>query len=303
MKKIGFILLLLIGSFSCFLYARSNESSSADRVFEKTLDFQNGGEISLENVNGQVEIVGTGKERVKVVASIRIRQIKDSEAVKSLADAVKIKVERKGRRLEISHEISKDYKLKGDDDNSGLDKLLRHLSKSVSWGGSSVNSRVTIDYQLEVPRETDMEVNNVNGDLYLSSCEGKQSLNVVNGKIFLNDLIGKLDANVVNGTISGDKITAKADANTVNGNIEFRVDVAGNLSLNTVNGNISVKHNKDIGAKLDAKVMNGSISFKDADFRGDIKKKSAEGIYNGGGGSVWDLNCVNGDIELKVIDK
>ena len=301
MKNIRILVLLVLTACTCSLNAKSYENQLADRVVEKTLDFKSGGEISLENINGQVKIVGTGREKLKVVANIHIRKIKDSEAARSLADAVEIKIEKKGRRLEISHEISKKNRSKDDNEEGGIDKFIRRLTESVSLGGSSYNSKVSIDYQIEVPKETDIEVNNVNGNLNLSSCNGKHDLNVVNGKIFLDDMQGKLKANVVNGKIIGERISASTDGNTVNGDIEFVMLISGDISLNTVNGDIEIRHKRDIGARLDASVMSGSISFKDADFRGEIRKKNVEGIYNGGGDSHWDLNCVNGDIDIKAI--
>ncbi|MDJ0656814.1 MAG: DUF4097 family beta strand repeat-containing protein [Xanthomonadales bacterium] len=234
-------------------------SAALGRVLEEVTDsyaLDEGGKVTIENVNGSIEIMGWDGSDVRVEYRITGKSDKALDRVK-----VKIKDNPSHLRIETVHTKSKSW-----------------------WGG---DGGASVSYTLKVPRSAELEsVETVNGSLRIEGVSGRVDADTVNGDIEVSELQSDAKLSTVNGSIKAqfdrfgddqrvsiDSVNGKivvympdsADvdirAETVHGGLknDFGLPVekgfvgrdlrgklgsgGGRLSLDTVNGSISIRNN------------------------------------------------------------
>ena len=234
-------------------------SAALGRVLEEVTEsypLDDGGRVTIDNVNGDIEIMGWEGSDVRVEYRITGKSDKALERVK-----VKIKDNPSHLRIETVH------------------------SKSKSWWGG--DGGASVSYTLKVPRSAELEsIETVNGSLRIEGVAGQVDAETVNGDIVVSELQSDAKLGTVNGSIKAQfdrfgedqrvsiesvngKIvvympdTADVDirAETVHGGLknDFGLPVekgfvgrdlrgklgsgGGRLSLDTVNGSISIRSN------------------------------------------------------------
>ena len=135
--------------------------------FHKTVALNADGRVSLDNVNGSVEITGWNRNEVQI------------DAVKSASDQQKlddmtIEVKGSGNSVEIETKFAKKVN----------------------------NNPGGVTYTLHVPQNARIDkINLVNGSMTVQKLTGEINANLVNGKVQASDLTGSADLATVNGTI------------------------------------------------------------------------------------------------------
>ncbi len=230
MKNIFTILILIFASIS--LYAQRNvektENVSAnDRI---ALNFKFADEIKVQQWD---------KKEVAVKATV---QIDDGEGNESYS----LKTERDSGTVKISSDFGDYFKKK---------------HKRNNW--NDCNTTTEIDYVVYVPRNSELKVKSISGDLFLDSFSGS----------------------LVTDLISGD--------------VEIK-KYSGELRLKTISGDLDITMNK---ARIDAKTLTGTIySDLDIDTEGSKKRSSGsnrvKGTVNNGGDWV-ELETISGNIYMR----
>ncbi|MDX2427704.1 MAG: DUF4097 family beta strand repeat-containing protein [Xanthomonadales bacterium] len=223
---------------------------------EETFSYKlnDGGRISISNVNGSIVITGESGDSVEIIA------IKKADNQKNL-DKIEI---------EISH---------SDDEIT----VETELGESGHWYSRGSNSG-SVKYEVIVPEGTELDsVETVNGNVNISGVFGKVVAESVNGDLDISDLAGDVGLSTVNGSIDAvfkmleDEQRVKAE--TVNGRITIKLpenaDVE--ISADTLNGGI---HASDfdldvekgfVGSDLNGKIGNGSARLNIDTVNGAIK--------------------------------
>jgi len=103
---------------------------------------------------------------------------------------------------------------------------------------------VKMDFQLQVPRDTDIKIKTVN--------EGRVSVRDIHGAFLVRN---------VNGDIQMHNIAGSGTAHTVNGpvKVSFRQNPTEASDFQTVNGAVELQFAKDLAADFRFKTMNGAI--------------------------------------------
>lgn len=158
---------------------------------------------------------------------------------------------------------------------------------------------VRFDWTLKVPKNLDLEVDNVN-----------------EGAIRIAGVAGRLDVDHVNDDVTLVRVAGEIDAKTVNGElkVDFAALPAGDCRFGTVNGDIELAFPRGLGAELSFATLNGEV-FTDFPFElGKLPPTSARsksGKRNhhdlggttaatlGGGGYGLACETVNGDITIR----
>jgi DUF4097 and DUF4098 domain-containing protein YvlB len=209
-------------------------SADVKETEEMTFDVNPGARISLENINGDITVVG-GSDEVVVIAHKKADNQEYLDKLKITVDATADYV-----RIETRHP--------------------KREGGWFSWGNDGGGS---VAYELSVPDDVELDAIEVSG---LAS---DVSLETVNGSIDATfDTLGegqRVEADAVNGKITlhlPSTCSARVTAETVNGSIDaddFGLepekgfvgrDLSGEIgggdariSLNTVNGSIRLKKN------------------------------------------------------------
>jgi DUF4097 and DUF4098 domain-containing protein YvlB len=278
---------------------------SSDRYkqdFHYSYPLAAGGRLSLENLNGSIEIYPWEKE------SVEINGTKYAHSQQALED-IKIDIAAAPGSLQI---------------------------RTVpAYGMRKGGAR----YSIRVPRTVQLDrIVSSNGSIRIEDIEGPANLKSTNGGIRVSRLRGELDARTTNGGIDAADHSGNARLQTSNGgiNVELRkgslnaitsnggIDVRitepdesqpvrlestnGRIELamnavrevraNTSNSSITVRLPSSAAALIRARTSNSSITTDfDVLTRSISNKNTLEGTL-GGGGPLLDLSTSNGSIKL-----
>ncbi|HZO98957.1 MAG TPA: DUF4097 family beta strand repeat-containing protein [Terriglobia bacterium] len=174
-----------------------------------------GGRVSIENVQGGIEVEGWDRSEVQVAVT------KTARGSGGQLDDVRIIVEAAGRSLTL-------YTLYPE----------------------SSREPVQVDYRLRVPRQVNLDgLRTVYGSVKVRDIEGPADLRTLNGNIELENVTGRIKASAVSGSIAAslralpDSASA-LDLESLNGDLYLLLPARANadLELSTVAGEIRSKY-------------------------------------------------------------
>jgi DUF4097 and DUF4098 domain-containing protein YvlB len=224
-----------------------------------SFELKEGGRISLENVNGEVEVTGASGNVVQITA----RKKAGSEEYLN--------------NIEIIIEDSADLiRIETKHPNSGIKGMF-------NWGNDNNGS---VHYILRVPESANLdEVESVNGNVNISGVSGVVKAGTVNGDVTATGLSSDVRLETVNGAVEATFVRfegqQKATLDSVNGRlvVYLPADADASVKAETINGGID---GSDFGLKVDK-------GFVGRDLDGDI----------GGGSARLSLDTVNGSIKIR----
>jgi DUF4097 and DUF4098 domain-containing protein YvlB len=270
--------------------------------FHYTYTLAPGGRLSVENLNGSVEISGWEKDSVEI----------------------------NGTKYAHSEQSLKDTKI----DVSSSPNVLQ-VRTMPAYGPRGAGAR----YSIRVPRRVQLDrIITSNGGIRVEDIEGTVNLRTSNGAIRTWRVNGSLEARTSNGSIEASGQTGNAVAHTSNGrvriemskgaleagtsngsltarvtqpdaqlpvrlessngNIDLTLDAVREVRANTSNSSITVHLPDGANARVHARTSNSSITTDfDVLTRGMISKHSLDGSL-GSGGPVIDLSTSNGGIKI-----
>lgn len=270
--------------------------------FHYTYPLAAGGRLSVENLNGSVEISSWEKDSVEI----------------------------NGTKYAGSEQSLKEIKI----DISPSPNVLQ-VRTVPAFGARNVGARYTI----RVPRRIQLDrIVSSNGSIKVEDVDGLANLHSSNGSIRTWRFKGALDAQTTNGSIEASGQTGNANLRTSNGSIrveinkgglaattsnggitarvmqpdtdqpvrlessnghiELSMDALREVHASTSNSSIIVRLPDAISARVRARTSNSSITTDfDVLTRGMINKHSLEGTL-GSGGPLIDLSTSNGSIKL-----
>lgn len=222
--------------------------------------------VSVENVNGSVDVAVWNRPEVRVEAEKRVRGAK-REAASEALKAVRIEVESTPTALEIRTRYPKH--------NDGVFELFDFLT----------NDRIdaVVNYRITVPATARIEVDTVNAAIKISGVLGGFELETVNGSIDVVGGAGSFKASTVNGSIDA----------------ELSNVPEGKLSASSVNGKIRLGLPATLRANVDVSTVNGSITSEIPVTARVMSRRSMKGAINGGGNVDLDISTVNGSVRIE----
>ena len=267
--------------------------------FHQTYPLAANGRVSLENINGGVQI------KVWDRASVQVDAIKKAWKQNRLAEA-QIVV----NATEESIRIKTEYP---DDENGGF-----------RYGDRKYDNPAIVEYTLTVPRKAVLEsVELINGPLDIDGVEGNVKASSINGRVNARGLMGEARLSTVNGSLeaifSQLNDAKPINLSSVNGNLTVIIPSNANASVRaaTVHGDISsafsglkVKHGEYVGHNLDGQIGTGGPKIKLGNVNGGIRINNAQdGLPLSPGTSVQGEETgevdvdVDPDVEVKVAEK
>jgi DUF4097 and DUF4098 domain-containing protein YvlB len=212
--------------------AQALSGNNVTQDFHQTVPLNATGRVSLENINGNVEIAGWDKNEVQIDA---VKSARDQQRL----DEAKIEVEGSGDSV--------------------------HIRTRYPEGRTNDNP-ASVHYTLHVPARALIDkVNLVNGNLELSQVLGDVDANLVNGKLTAHDLSGRADLSTVNGSSDVEFRTLtnvnNVKISAVNGSIKLVLPASPNaeISASTVNGNIKSDFPMQVESKFVGQRLQGTL--------------------------------------------
>jgi len=290
-----FVILIFLLSFTRVFGA------TAEKEFKEIIDFREGGEIYLKNVNGSVDVKSWEREEVEIVANIEVKAGRMDDA-EDFLNEVEINIDKSFDKIAI--EV--DYPER---EGGGFWNLI--------FRGGRPN--VSVTFWLKVPKRSNLDMNSTNGKIEIYDIEGKVGSKSSNGSINVENVTGNAELRTTNGSISASGVRGDTNAETTNGKVNLK-EITGNVSAKSTNGSINSQIIKiDAVKEMNFKTTNGSISINlpkgiDADFdakttngkiysefpilvKGEISKNHITGKINNGGPLIY-LKTTNGDVRI-----
>jgi DUF4097 and DUF4098 domain-containing protein YvlB len=254
--------------------------------FSQSYTMKPGARLSVENLNGSVEISGWDRDTIEVTGA-------KYAATEDLLKATRIDIQQSADGVQI-----------------------RTIRPSGPHG--NVGARYTI----HVPRRVELDrIVSSNGHVEARDLDGAARIRTSNGAVRVNNSKGALDVETSNGGIDVNDHVGAVTGRTSNGHI--RVDLSNpeqgkpvrlessnggvTLKMRSLNGNsirVSTSNAKidltlpeNANAQLRASTSNGSF-HTDLPVQGSISKNRADGKI-GSGGPYVELTTSNGSISLQ----
>lgn len=294
---------LLLGG--CVVDFGENDRYKED--FHKTFEVQPGAALSVENFNGEIEVLGGQGNTVDVNGTkyASTRQLLNEIKVDMTASSgsVRIRTERPdswngGGGVRYSIRVPKKMLLDRIQSSNA-----RIQVEDVEGGARLRTSNGTIqvtDVKGELTADTS------NGRIEIRGLDGNASLHTSNGPIDAEASHGRFEARTTNGKIDARLSDPAADSTvrleTSNGHVELRLDGQNvpDVHVRSSNSGIVVYLPDSANARVQAHTTGGSIRSDFAGVASDHDSRhsqEAEGTIGTGGHTV-DLETRNGSIEI-----
>ena len=231
--------------------------------FHQTYPLSPTGRISLENINGGVQI------KVWDQASVQVDAIKKAYRQNRLNEA-KIEVNATQENIRIRTEYP-------------------YENQNFRSDERRYENPATVEYSLTVPRKAVLEsIELVNGSIDIDGVEGNVKASSINGRVNARGLVSEVRLSTINGPLTATFTqldeTKPISLGSVNGNLTLVIPSNSNASIRagTVHGGISsdfglkVKHGEYVGHSLDGQIGTGGPRIKLANVNGGIKITHAE---------------------------
>lgn len=274
MKKVSIVVigaLLVFGALGC---SNCMLAAPVRETVEKTITCGANPSLSVENVNGYLKI-SEGKAGEISFKAEKVVKARDEAKAKALMEKVKVVVTNEGGKVALKTVYPK------------------HHGSFFSFGGRSV----AVNYTIDVPRGTIIDVETVNGAVTLNVPASSIKCETVNGAITVKDG-ALLSASAVNGAIRF-KVESVKKVETTNGSVKGELlslkPAAG--SIETVNGSIKIVVSQKAAFRVSAENVNGSVR---SDLPGaKASKHHFVAEFNGGGNTI-SIETVNGSIKVQL---
>jgi len=306
MNKIKILSVFCIVSFLLSCHISITFGDTVENEFRKTIDFREGGEISLKNINGNIDVRSWEREEIEIIALIKVKADRKDDA-EYILDKVEITIDKTFSEVDIGVYYP------------GMRD--RQNRKSGFWDifFGERDPNVSVSFWLKVPKKSDLDMRSTNGKIDIYDIEGEvcsittnSSINIqnisgdanaraTNGNIVVSDIRGDIKANTTNGKVDVKKVFGNIDAQSTNGSIYseiVEVYTLKEMHFKTTNGGITIYIPKDINVDFDARTTHGKIY---TDFpiliQGEINKTHIAGKINKGGPLIY-LKTTNGGIKI-----
>jgi DUF4097 and DUF4098 domain-containing protein YvlB len=264
MIKIRFGSTLVAGLVAASLVgAQDNE----ERI-SQSFDVGEHGEFSLSNISGDIRVEGTSGSRIVLEAVKRLHGRADS----GLLNQVQVDVSHIGNRVRIETRYPRDR----DGERNRRDGR-RH---DHGHGG------VSVDYRVQVPKGTKVEVGSVSGDVQVDGVHGETGVNSVSGDVRVSDAANLVRAK----SVSGDVVVERARSEN-------------NLDIASVSGEVTVI---DVRAEgLDVGSVSGDVRMDDMWCEeGKFDSVSGDLRYSGSIATAgrYEFKSHSGDVVITIGD-
>jgi DUF4097 and DUF4098 domain-containing protein YvlB len=174
----------------------------------RTLRLGKNGTFDLQNLSGDIVVTGGAGNDVRLEATKRVRHPRESEA-RALLQAIEVRIEERNGNVDVRT----DYPRR-------------------NWSGG-------VDYTVSVPRDANVVLHSISGDIRVSTLNGELRVESTSGDVVATAVRRLRQAKTVSGDVEivdsdGDEVAGE----TVSGNVVARGVKARTVDLHSVSGDL-----------------------------------------------------------------
>lgn len=220
----------------------------AAKTLDRSFPLASGGTIDVSNVSGSVMITGGNADGVKLGGSLGAGS---KLAIESHADRLEMRVESNNGNSWLGN--------KGPRNDSSLVLNVPH-------GVSVKLDIVSADGKIENIDGKSVEVDNVSGDVRVSTNAGSVEIDSVSGNVALQvpraGITDRVHLQTVSGNINATGADGRVKLETVSGTLTFDAPAVNELGAESVSGDIRATFAPKKGARIHAETMSGSLHLR-----------------------------------------
>lgn len=224
--------ILITGLFLLLAHPLSSQSVSEKRSFTKSIPLANEARLEVNNRYGDIHITSWQKDSVHIMAEIEAFAPNHSRLQKML-DGIEINISGTGSLIRAETEFGKEI------------TVLLESFKGITGKIIDYDSRVQINYYINIPDNVDITIENQFGDIFMENNTGVISVSLSKGNFEANSLnrisdlsldfgdaeIGSVKTGRINSTFSKIKISRSDDISINSTSTRFDLGKAGKVNV------------------------------------------------------------------------
>ena len=163
---------------------------------------------------------------------------------------------------------------------------------------SSYLKNVSIDYIIEVPRDTELDAGLASGGITVNKLRGPVKINSASGYIHVYQVEREVQVTAASGSIDLANIGGYLRVDSASGSINI-ADVKGDIKAKAASGSVRIERPSD---RVEASSASGSVYITGAN--NDVKVNVISGPINVSGNPssnrLWELKTVSGSVDIQV---
>jgi len=192
-----------------------------------------------------------------------------------------------------------------DPENEGLCPSIEETEEGLLIFTDFEKRNCSIDLDIKVPDEFDLDIETMGGDVTLSGITGEIEGQTMGGSLNFNSLKGEIDFTTMGGEIHLKDSQLDGKLKTMGGEVVFE-NVVGDVKGSSMGGNVIMKNvtssnGESTGDKVVISTMGGSIDVDKAMYGAELSTMGGDIIVKKAAGYVA-AKTMGGNIELKEVD-
>jgi|SRR5215469_4494896 len=254
--------------FVAVLLAGCGEGLSSQGSFDRTYAVTGPIKLDLANASGSVQISGGADDKVHIHGEIRAHSFLFNDPEKA------------------AREIAANPPIEQKPDLIRVGKELRRFNG------------VSVDYTIEVPRNTEVMTTVASGAQSISNLVGPVKVDSASGSIAVSKIDRAVQVNSASGSVTAQDLGDDFRATSMSGSISA-TNVKGDVRIRAVSGSMNVSKP---GGRVEAAATSGTVEIMGAG--NDVSAGSVSGRVsvqgNPTGNSYWNLKTTSGSVEVGV---
>jgi DUF4097 and DUF4098 domain-containing protein YvlB len=249
--------------------ARADQEGRIEAA-SRTIRLEPPGLLDLSNMSGRITVTATGGRDIVIASTKRARGVRLSEgAARAMLSRVTIDIAERTRRVVVRTVYDR--------------------------GPSRANGGVSVDYEVQVPHDTALELRSVSGDIEVRDVRGETRVQTVSGDLRLVQMANLGLAKTVSGDIEiRDGAAARDTAITsISGDLRVQTLRSPRVAVESVSGNLDLL---DVRAeRLDVGTVSGDVRF-----RGPLESSGRYELHSHSGTLRLELSGSGFDLEART---
>ena len=241
---------------------------AATGSFDRNLDVTNPIRLDVSGTSGDVTVTGGSEGKVHIHANVRANGWFFKDAKDSLNEVL------------------------------SNPPIEQHADSIRVGKGLSGFRDVSIDYTIQVPNSTEVNVSVASGGVNISNLHGPVKVDSASGSIRVTNVDGSVRINSASGSTTASNLGDDLHVSSASGSVSAN-SVKGELDVHALSGSIDVAKP---GSRVQAQTASGTINVSGA--ANDVKAASASGLIsvqgNPSGTSYWNLKTASGAVDITV---
>lgn len=243
-------------------------STALGQDFNRSYRVPAGGQISVRNVSGDVEVTGHDGDQVTVVG----------------------------------HKEGRDREVVEVEDLSGAG----NVDIRAKYPRNCNNCEASIRFEVRVPRSTRFTFNPISsasGNIKVTGVTGSLKVNTASGDVLISGVSGDVHASTASGEMSVREVAGTVNASTASGNVDVeiaRLEGAENMKFSSASGDVNVRMPSSLDAEVSMSTASGQIK---TNFPLEVKESQygsgskAQGRL-GSGARILRISTASGNVSL-----